>query len=255
MPQMFCFQCQQTAGNKGCVRTGVCGKQPETARLQDELVYELIRLAEAVEETGKRTRTAQSLMADGLFTTLTNVNFDDAAIRAFTDRVLAERRSIGGGVYEAVELWKGETDIVSLRSTLLFGMKGMAAYAHHAMRLGYWDEDVGAWFSKGLCALNRDHTVEKWLALLMEFGRVNYRCMELLDEANTGKFGTPAPARVNTGIKKGPFIVVSGHDLEDLAQLLEQTAGKGINVYTHGEMLPAHGYPALRKYPHLKVPD
>lgn len=143
MPQMFCFQCQQTAGNKGCVRTGVCGKQPETARLQDELVYELIRLAEAVEETGKRTRTAQSLMADGLFTTLTNVNFDDAAIRAFTNRVLAERRSIGRGVYEAVELWKGETDIVSLRSTLLFGMKGMAAYAHHAMRLGYWDEDVG----------------------------------------------------------------------------------------------------------------
>lgn len=251
MPQMFCFQCQQTAGNKGCVRTGVCGKQPETARLQDELVYELIRLAEAVEETGKRTCTAQSLMADGLFTTLTNVNFDDAAIRAFTDRVLAERRSIGGGAHEAVELWKGETDIVSLRSTLLFGMKGMAAYAHHAMRLGYWDEDVGAWFSKGLCALNRDHTVEEWLALLMEFGRVNYRCMELLDEANTGKFGTPAPARVNTDVKKGPFIVVSGHDLEDLAQLLEQTAGKGINVYTHGEMLPAHGYPALRKYPHL----
>ena len=251
MSNMFCFQCQQTAGNKGCVRTGVCGKQPDTAALQDELVYELIRLAEAAGETGKRTKRADRLIADGLFTTLTNVNFDNSAIRRFIDQVAAERSAIGGGTCDLVELWKGETDVVSLRSTLLFGMKGMAAYTHHARNLGYEDEEVDAWFYKGLRAVNRQHSVEEWLALIMEFGRINLKCMELLDRANTETFGTPAPARVTTDIKKGPFIVVSGHDLKDLAQLLEQTKDKGIHIYTHGEMLPAHGYPELKKYPHL----
>lgn len=138
MPQMFCFQCQQTAGNKGCVRTGVCGKQQETARLQDELVYELIRLAEAVEETGKRTRTAQSLMADGLFTTLTNVNFDDAAIRAFTDRVLAERRSIGGGVRGCRALERGDGHRFPALNALVRyeGHGGVCAPCHAARVLG-----------------------------------------------------------------------------------------------------------------------
>ena len=150
-----------------------------------------------------------------------------------------------------MELWKGETDIVSLRSTLLFGMKGMAAYAHHSMNLGYEDDEVTGWFYKGLCEVNEEHTVEEWLALIMEFGKVNLKCMELLDSANTGSFGTPVPTRVNTDIKAGPFIVVSGHDLKDLALLLEQTKDKGINIYTHSEMLPAHGYPELKKYSHL----
>ena len=148
-------------------------------------------------------------------------------------------------------MFEGETDIVSLRSTLLFGMKGMAAYVHHAMQLGYFDDEVTSWFYKGLCELNRSHTVEEWLGLIMEFGRVNYKCMELLDKANTETFGNPVPTRVNVDIKKGPFIVVSGHDLKDLHQLLEQTQGKGINIYTHGEMLPAHAYPELKKYTHL----
>lgn len=139
MSNMFCFQCQQTAGNKGCVRTGVCGKQPETANLQDDLVYELIRLAQAAEERKKYTKTATRLIIDGLFTTLTNVNFDNHSIKEFINRVINERNSIGGSEIDLVELWKGETDIVSLRSTLLFGMKGMAAYAHHAMNLGYDD--------------------------------------------------------------------------------------------------------------------
>ena len=251
MSEMFCFQCQQTAGGTGCVRTGVCGKQPETANLQDELIYELMRLALASEKSGRRTKEADRLLMDGLFTTLTNVNFDSAAIRRFTERVIAQREELGGWDGTLVELWKGDTDTVSLRSTLLFGLKGMAAYAHHSLNLGREDPEVTAWFYKGLCELNRPHTVEQWLALIMEFGQVNLQCMALLDSANTSAFGDPVPTRVNTDIKKGPFIVVSGHDLEDLHQLLEQTAGKGINVYTHCEMLPAHGYPALKKYPHL----
>ena len=251
MPGMFCFQCQQTAGNKGCVRTGVCGKQPVTAELQDNLVYELIRLAVAAEKNGVHNEQIDRLFADGLFTTLTNVNFDDDSIRDFTDRVKAKRISIGDTDCETVELWKGETDIVSLRSTFLFGMKGMAAYAHHAMNLGYRDNEVSSWFYKGLCAVNEEHTVEEWLELIMKFGKVNFKCMELLDRANTESFGDPVPTRVNTDIKKGPFIVVSGHDLADLAELLRQTEGKGINIYTHCEMLPAHGYPGLKKYKHL----
>ena len=250
MSEMFCFQCQQTAGNKGCVRTGVCGKQPTTANLQDELIYELIRLAEAAKEN--RSKLVDRLIPDGLFTTLTNVNFDDRAIKELTQRVVNERRKLGGDDNsKVVKLFEGETDIVSLRSTLLFGMKGMAAYVHHAMQLGYFDDEVTSWFYKGLCELNRSHTVEEWLGLIMEFGRVNYKCMELLDKANTETFGNPVPTRVNVDIKKGPFIVVSGHDLKDLHQLLEQTQGKGINIYTHGEMLPAHAYPELKKYTHL----
>ena len=235
MSDMFCFQCQQTAGNTGCVRTGVCGKQPETAGLHIKNI---------------RSKEKDRLLIDGLFTTLTNVNFDNEAIRAFIQRVKEESDSIGGGC-DLIDLWGGETDIVSLRSTLLFGLKGMAAYAHHAMNLDYEDDEVTEWFYKGLYEINRSHSPEEWLKLIMEFGLINYKCMELLDKANTQSFGTPQPARVNTDIKKGPFIVVSGHDLKDLAQLLEQTEGKGINVYTHSEMLPAHGYPELKKYPHL----
>lgn len=248
---MFCFQCQQTAGNKGCVRVGVCGKQPETANLQDDLIYGLIRLALAAEQSGKRTHTASRLLIDGLFTTLTNVNFDNESIRRFIERVVMEEKELGGYDGDLVELWKGDTDTVSLRSTLLFGLKGMAAYAHHSMNLGFEDTEVTDWFYKGLSEINREHTVEEWLALIMEFGQINLKCMALLDTANTSTYGTPVPTRVNVDIKKGPFIVVSGHDLRDLYQLLEQTKDRGINVYTHSEMLPAHGYPELKKYPHL----
>ena len=267
MSNMFCFQCQQTAGNSGCVRSGVCGKQPETANLQDKLICELILLAEALQNHDKQGSTGSSrekrpdeadrLIADGLFTTLTNVNFDNEAIRKITERVSALRRKLDYGAKRqertcsVVSLWEGDTDIVSLRSTLLFGMKGMAAYAHHSYRLGCFDEEVADWFRKGLCALNGEHTPEEWLALITEFGQANFKCMEMLDRANTQAFGNPVPTRVACDIKKGPFIVVSGHDLEDLHELLEQTAGKGINIYTHCEMLPAHGYPGLKKYPHL----
>ncbi len=251
MPEMFCFQCQQTAGNKCCTQVGVCGKQPSTAALQDELVAELIRLAQAADESGSRDKEIPRIIADGLFTTLTNVNFDNEAIQNFVRRVVDKRKELDSRERPALKLWKGETDIVSLRSTLLFGLKGMAAYAHHCMNLGYEDEEVFHWFIKGLCEIAEEHSVEEWLALIMEFGQANLKCMELLDTANTESFGDPVPTRVNVDVKAGPFIVVSGHDLEDLHQLLEQTAGKGINVYTHSEMLPAHGYPGLKKYPHL----
>ena len=253
MSEMFCFQCQQTAGGSGCVRTGVCGKQPETAHAQDVLVCRLIRLAEVCEAQCQHPAPVTRLLADGLFTTLTNVNFDTAAIRAFTGRVEDALRAHGSfrADEDAAWLWRGETDTVSLRSTLLFGLKGMAAYAHHAYHLGYTDETVDAWFYKGLAALAQEHTVEQWLALIMEFGQINFRCMALLDRANTGAFGDPTPTRVSTDIKHGPFIVVSGHDLRDLHQLLEQTKGTDVRVYTHCEMLPAHGYPRLRAYPQL----
>lgn len=252
MADMFCFQCQQTAGNKGCIRTGVCGKQPETANLQDELVYELICLAETALEKGIRTKEADRLLIDGLFTTLTNVNFDNAAIRNFIKSVSSERKSMcDSKECKLIKLWEGDTDLVSLRSTLLFGMKGMAAYAHHSLNLGFEEDEVTEWFYKGLSEINKEHTPEEWLDLIMEFGKINLKCMELLDTANTESFGNPVPTRVNVDVKKGPFIVISGHDLGDLKQLLEQTKDKGINIYTHSEMLPAHGYPELKKYPHL----
>lgn len=251
MTDMFCYQCQQTAGNKGCIRTGVCGKQPDTANFQDQLVCRLIRLAETAVRTGRRTRHADRLLADGLFTTLTNVNFHNQAIQDFTKQVEEEIKLLGGTTGNPISLWTGETDLVSLRSTLLFGLKGMAAYAHHARNLGYESQEVTNWFYKGLSQLGQSHTVEEWLALLVEFGKVNYQCMALLDQAHTDTFGDPVPTRVSTHIHQGPFIVISGHDLKDLHQLLEQTKDTGIRVYTHSEMLPAHGYPGLKKYPHL----
>jgi len=158
----------------------------------------------------------------------------------------------GAEDYSVESLWKGDEDIVSLRSTLLLGLRGMAAYAHHAYVLGKANPEVTNWFYKGMKALGDEHTVEGWLDLLMEFGQINLKCMALLDEANTSTYGHPVPVKVTTNVEKGPFIVVSGHDLHDMKQLLEQTEGKGINIYTHGEMLPAHGYPELKKYTHLK---
>lgn len=182
---------------------GICGKQPKTAELQDILVNELIALAAAARRNNVRTETTDRLLADGLFTTLTNVNFDDNAIGEMTVRVRSEREKITDEVFEPMELFSGETDIVSLRSSLLFGMKGMAAYAHHAMNLGYCDDEVSGWFYKGLSEIKEKHTIEEWLSLITEFGRINFKCMELLDRANTETFGNPVPTRVNTDIKRG----------------------------------------------------
>ncbi|MDP4183087.1 MAG: hydroxylamine reductase [Bacillota bacterium] len=252
MSNMFCFQCEQTAGGKGCTNVGVCGKKPDVANKQDELTGALIGLARAT--AGKSGgKAADELIMQGLFATVTNVNFDGARIDELKELVIKEKAKIGpASDLPAEALWAGDTDVVSLRSTLLLGLRGMAAYAWHAYVLGKESVEVTEWFYKGLKAIGEEHTVEGWLELLMEFGNVNLKCMALLDEANTSAYGHPVPAKVTTNVEKGPFIVISGHDLLDLKQLLEQTEGKGVNIYTHGEMLPAHGYPELKKYSHLK---
>lgn len=249
---MFCYQCEQTAGGKGCSKAGVCGKPPEVANKQDELICTLVGLARAVD--GKTpSKYANELMMQSLFATVTNVNFDGDRIDDLKKLVGQETVKYGAAANLPIEtLWSGDPDLVSLRSTLLLGLRGMAAYAWHAYVLGKEDPEVTAWFYKGMKALGEDHTVAAWLDLLMEFGRINLKCMALLDAANTSTFGHPTPTKVTTDVAKGPFIVVSGHDLLDLKQLLKQTQGKGVNIYTHGEMLPAHAYPELKKYPHLK---
>ena len=252
MSNMFCFQCEQTAGGKGCAKRGVCGKQSDVANKQDELTCALVGLARAAH--GKSPgKEADELMMQGLFATITNVNFDGNRIDELKSLVEAEKVKLGGAEDLAFDiLWKGDPDRVSLRSTLLFGLRGMAAYAWHAYVLGKEDDEVSAWLYKGMRTLGEEHSIEEWLDLLMEFGQINLKCMALLDEANTSTYGHPVPVKVPTTVEKGPFIVVTGHDLHDLKQLLEQTENKGINIYTHSEMLPAHGYPELKKYPHLK---
>lgn len=248
---MFCFQCEQTGGGKGCTKVGVCGKQPEVANRMDELTGTLIGLARAA--NGKTSKTADLLFLEGLFTTVTNVNFDETTISALIERIEKEKNNFGGAEdYKADELFHGNEDIVSLRSTLLLALRGMAAYAYHAYVLGKEDKEVTNWFYKGMKAVGEEHSVEEWLSLLMEFGQINLKCMALLDEANTSTYGHPTPTKVTMNVEKGPFIVISGHDLHDLQMLLEQTENKGINIYTHSEMLPSHGYPELKKYPHLK---
>jgi hydroxylamine reductase len=252
MSNMFCFQCEQTAGGTGCTVSGVCGKKPETANKQDELISELIGLARAVVAKSP-TKKSDELIMDGLFATITNVDFDPQRVDSLKNDIIKEKNNIGEGeAFDHTKLFHGDTDIVSLRSTLLFGLKGMAAYAHHARVLGKINPEVTNWFYKGLAELAEQHSVEDWLALIMEFGQINLKCMALLDDANTSAYGTPTPTSVTMKIEKGPFIVVTGHDLYDLYMLLEQTKDKGVNVYTHGEMLPAHSYPGLHKYANLK---
>ena len=252
MNDMFCFQCEQTAGGKGCTRVGVCGKQPDVAKLQDQITASLITLARAVGGQAHCADCERAFM-EGLFMTVTNVNFDPQDCQAMVDRIQALVARAGGApAFDAAQLFAGNEDVVSLRSTLLFGLRGMAAYAHHARVLGKTDPEVSGWFAKGMKALGEDHSVEEWLGLIMAFGQINLKCMGLLDAANTGAYGNPVPTPVPTTRVKGPFVVVTGHDLHDLKLLLDQTAGTGVNVYTHGEMLPAFGYPGLHTYPHLK---
>jgi len=250
MESMFCYQCEQASKGTGCVLSSTCGKEPDTAREQDILTCEMIALAQVATAEDS---FAVKRMVEGLFTTVTNVNFDTAKIAALSAEIRALRKKLGGKeVMKPEELFHGDANLVSLRSTLLFGLRGMAAYAHHARVLGKQNPEVDAWFIKGMAELGKEHSVEAWLSLLMEFGWVNLQCMAMLDEANTQAYGKPVPTPVSLKIEKGPFVVVTGHDLHDLEMLLEQTEGKGVNVYTHSEMLPAHGYPNLKKYPHLK---
>ena len=264
---MFCFQCEQTAGCKGCAsKVGVCGKKADTAQIQDKLTGSLIGLARATEGNDHMVSdSTAAVIVEGLFATLTNVNFDNDALLAIMDKVDVEKRKLvpecykcasacgRNNDYDMQKLWNANEDIRSLKSLILFGIRGVAAYAYHAAVLGYKDEAIHKFLYKALFAIGMDDWgMEELLPIVLEVGEVNLRCMAMLDKANTDTFGHPEPTTVSLTVEKGPFIVISGHDLYDLKLLLEQTEGKGIDIYTHGEMLPAHAYPELKKYTHLK---
>ena len=262
--KMFCFQCEQTVGCAGCMgAAGVCGKTANTSRLQDELTGAVIGLAKSCGHNEKSERTDR-IIIEGLFTTVTNVNFNDKTLEDMIEKVHKEKEAIAPNCitcaapcgntedFDMNLLWNEDEDIRSLKSLILFGIRGMAAYAYHAMVLGYESEEVNQFFYKALSIITYDLEMDRLIEVAMEVGEKNLKCMELLDKANTSSYGTPTPVKVPLTIEKGPFIVITGHDLKDLEVLLKQTEGKGINIYTHGEMLPAHGYPELKKYPHLK---
>jgi len=282
--KMFCYQCEETAGGKGCTVRGVCGKDPEVAVLQDLLIYQLKGIGywgqKLLERGVKPGADTDAFIRDALFATLTNVNFSPARFMQYIKEAEEIRKKLQAAVGETgspvplaaryiapdtleamltdAELvslladQKDGEDVRSLRHLLLYGLKGLAAYAHHAAVLGKTDDLIDDFFYKALAALTDSALgTAELLDLSMELGKVNFRCMELLDEANTEVYGHPEPTRVLVTKKKGPFIIISGHDLKDLQMLLEQTEGKGINIYTHGEMLPAYAYPELKKYKHL----
>ena len=289
---MFCYQCEQTSGGAGCEVSGVCGKKPDVAALQDLIVYQLKGigwLAHQVYGVGASPREVFHAevcryTVEALFTTVTNVNFDPERlvevisqgkqIRGELSEVCRHARALDSfpqaaqytppidsaemvkeGSARGVLADSQDEDIRSLRQLLVYGLKGMAAYADHALVLGKTDDSIFAFMHEALAALalegKNQPGIEELVGLCMRCGEVNVRAMALLDEAHTSHFGHPTPAAVSTGTRKGPAIVVSGHDLLDLEALLEQTQGTGVNVYTHGEMLPAHGYPGLRKFSHL----
>ena len=255
--KMFCFQCEQTVGCTGCTgNAGVCGKKADTAKLQDELTGALISLAKAADSTETISKRTGQIIIEGLFTTVTNVSFDNAAIENMIQKVRAEKERLAPDCrtkeYDLQQLWNANEDIRSLKSLILFGIRGMAAYAYHANVLNYEDAEVNQFFCEALSKIGYEENTEELLSTVLKTGEINLKCMALLDKANTETYGTPEPTDVTLTVEKGPFIVVTGHDLKDLQLLLEQTEGKGINIYTHGEMLPAHAYPFLKKYSHLK---
>ncbi|MDD6796108.1 MAG: hydroxylamine reductase [Clostridiaceae bacterium] len=280
---MFCYQCEQTAGGKGCTKLGVCGKTPEIANLQDLLIFQIKGIScyanVLLEEGEKINKIIVGFIENSLFTTLTNVNFDaDVHVK-----MLKQSQEIKENLRSKVKKLKNDTehatynlsdtkaemlkdsriagimydkdldpDIRSLRQTIVYGLKGISAYGHQARELGYYDDEVDDFYIRALEATTDDSlTVEDLIRWTMRTGEMSIAVMKKLDEANTTVYKNPEPHMVNVNIKKGPFIIVSGHDLKDLEMILEQTKDKGINVYTHGEMLPCHGYPELKKYKHL----
>ncbi len=283
---MFCFQCEQTAKGEGCTKIGVCGKKPDVAALQDLLNYAVKGLSLiAVEgrKVGVNDQQVNRFASKAIFSTLTNVDFDPERFAALINEVVEKRDNLKAQVKAAggnVDFGEGpctfepessrdalvaqgekigiksdpdiDADILSLRELLIYGIRGMAAYADHAAILGQEDDDVYAFMQEGMAStLNRDLSVDDYIGLVMKCGEVNLKTMALLDAANTGTYGHPVPTSVPLGAKAGKAILVSGHDLKDLEEILKQTEGKGINVYTHGEMLPCHGYPELKKYSHF----
>ncbi len=284
---MFCYQCEQTAKSIACTVKGVCGKDDEVASLQDALVYTLKGLALAAEKA-KPAGLVQSqtlpFLAHGMFVTLTNVNFDPQSLKDWIHETASRRDALKAElltqgppvsfpegpltfapartIAELAEQGRGhginteasaDADIRSLQHAVLYGLKGVAAYAVHAGELGYHDPVVDGYFVEALSQLSRfnEGDLNAWIAKALRVGEVNYKVMELLDKANTETYGTPVPTEVPLGVKTGKAILVSGHDFADLEALLKQTEDKGINIYTHGEMLPAHAYPKLKAYPQL----
>ncbi len=284
---MFCFQCEQTAKGEGCTKIGVCGKQSDVAELQDVLVYAAKGLAQVANEgrkVGVRDPAIDHFMCEAMFATLTNVDFDPDRFVELIHTCVDHREKLKKKVEEAggwtdyttgpatftpaktidelvaqgesfgpeAEKDKVAQDILSLKETLTYGIKGVCSYADHAAILGKTDDTIFDFVHEGLAATLDDSLgIDDLLGLVLKCGEINLRTMELLDEANTGTYGNPVPTEVPLGAKQGKALLVSGHDLKDLEQILKQTEGKGINVYTHGEMLPCHGYPELKKYPHF----
>jgi hydroxylamine reductase len=283
---MFCYQCEQAAKGEGCTKVGVCGKESDVASLQDLLIYALKGLSLYAVEGRKKgvvDPEINDFTCKALFSTLTNVNFDPDRFVHLIQRSVTLRENLkekvkaakgkvdfqeGPATFKMATSFEGlvkqgeavgiksdptiDPDILSLQHILIFGIKGVAAYADHAQILGQKDDKVYAFIHEGLAAtLRKDLSLNDWVGLVLKCGEINLRAMELLDAGNTGTYGHPVPTRVPLGAKKGKAILVSGHDLKDLEEILKQTEGKGINVYTHGEMLPAHGYPGLKKYSHF----
>lgn len=280
---MFCYQCEQTAGGKGCTKRGVCGKSPEIAGMQDLLIYQLKGIsiyAQGYLQKGENVpKDYVSFIEDSLFQTLTNVNYDEAAhiemlikSQALKDKIKKEQPQLKTDRDEALFVLRPErqhiledmkragimydqtldADIRSLRETIKYGLKGIAAYGHQARFIGYFDDDVDNFYCTALAATTDDSLgIDELLGFTLATGEMAVKVTAVLDKANNERFGSPSPQRVNRKMKKGPFIVVSGHDLHDLEMLLEQTKDRGINIYTHGEMLPSHGYEKLKAYPHL----
>lgn len=261
---MFCFQCEQTAKGQGCQISGVCGKEPTTSNLQDEIVAKIKELAfyaNKLRESEYINKRADLAMIEGLFTTLTNVDFDDDRLTRVKENIQLqidelkklvnlEYKPISASIEERKKIL-GE-DVNSLHEIITYGLKGAAAYYDHAKILGYEDDKLIGKFWETLDFLNnKNATIDELFAKALKTGEINYKTMELLDRANTGTYGHPEPTRVRITPVKGKAIVVSGHDLRDLEELLKQTEGKGINIYTHGEMLPCNAYPGLKKYKHL----
>ena len=280
--EMFCYQCEQTAGGKGCTKLGVCGKTPEVAGLQDLLIYQLKGISccqKVLMDRGEKPAEDIVRFAEGvLFTTLTNVNFDAAVhveLLLQSQQIKEQLRQAVGEAPEVAQVSYNlpetqakmlqdapmagimydrdlDPDIRSLRQTILYGLKGISAYGHQARELGFHSEQVDAFYFLSLEAITDDTlSVEELIRWTMRTGEIALEVMKVLDDANTQTYENPSPRMVNTQLKKGPFIIVSGHDLKDLEQLLQQSEGSGVNIYTHGEMLPCHGYPGLKKYKHL----
>ena len=276
--KMFCYQCQETAGCRGCTMVGVCGKQPDVAAMQDLLVYVsrgISAVTTALRKEGKTVAPEiNHLITLNLFTTITNANFDRESIEARIRATLEAKAQLLAQLGDTsnlpqAALWDGagdweekaktvgvlsteNEDIRSLRELITYGLKGLSAYSKHANALLQDDEDVDAFLQRALAAtLDDSLTVDQLVALTMETGKYGVSGMAMLDKANTSAYGNPEITRVNIGVGKNPGILVSGHDLRDLEMLLEQTQGTGVDVYTHSEMLPAHYYPAFRKYPNF----